>query len=122
MRYSIPAKFIAVLLAAVALTTAFISAFGIIQVADLGLYSNGLDSWIDNRLQWQANDLAKSLTERYAVKTLTNCQEELLEELGYWYVFEEWTNLQKDSYNFSVSDSKGKELTSHTGLAEDAEG
>lgn len=122
MRYSIPVKFITVLLAAVALTVAFISAFGIVQVADLGLYSNGLDSWIDNRLQWQARDLAQSLTERYAVKSLTNCPEELLEELGYWYVFEDWTGLQKDSYNVSVSDNKGNELASQNGLLENTEG
>ena len=81
MRYSIPVKFLAVLLCAVALTAAFMSTLGIVQVADLGLYTDGFDSWVSNRLQWQAYDLAKSLTERFAVRALTNCSEEFLEEL-----------------------------------------
>lgn len=125
MRYTIPAKFIAVILAAVALTVAFISGFGIVQVANLGLYSNGLDSWIENRLQWQAYNLSQNLTERYAVRTLTNCPEELLEELGYWYIFEEsvhWTGFREETYDFTISDSKGNELTSKTDLQKNGEG
>ena len=73
MRYSIPVKFLAVLLAAVALTAAFIGALGITQVAELGLYTDGFDSWISNRLEWQGYDLAKRLAERFGVRTLTNC-------------------------------------------------
>ena len=125
MRYSIPMKFLAVLLAAVALTTAFIATLGIRQVADLNLYSDGFDSWVNNRLEWQAYDLAKNLTERFAVRALTNCSEEFLEEIGYWYVFEEsfhWTGLSEDFYNYSITDSKGQTLISQTGLPGTVEG
>ena len=96
MRYSIPMKVIAIMLTALALLAGFASIFGIVQVAQLGLYTDGFDGWVNNRLQWQAHDLAKNLTDRYAVRALTNCSDEVLEELGYWYVFEEsihWTGL-----------------------------
>ena len=125
MRYSIPVKFLAVLLAAVSLTIAFIAALGILQVADLNLYTDGFDSWVSNRLEWQAYDLAKNLTDRFAVRALTNCSEEFLEEIGYWYVFEEsfhWTGLSEDIYNYSISDNKGQELVSQTGLPESIKG
>ena len=125
MRYSIPAKFLAVLLAAVALTAAFMGALGILQVAELGLYTDGFDSWIHNRLEWQGYDLAKSLTDRFAVRALTNCSEEFLEELGYWYLFEEsvhWTGLNESDYNYAICDSKGRELSAQTGLPETVSG
>ena len=125
MRYSIPVKFLAVLLCALALTAAFMSTLGIVQVADLGLYTDGFDSWVSNRLQWQAYDLAKSLTERFAVRALTNCSEEFLEELGYWYVFQEsvhWTGLDESSYNYKLCDSKGNVLSEQDGLPEGVTG
>ena len=121
MRYSIPVKFIAVLLTAVALVAAFGGILGVAQVADLGLYTDGFDSWVDNRLQWQAYDLAKKLTERYAVRTLTNCSDELLEELGYFYIFTEsvhWTGLSEAGYDYSITDSKGTEMAGQMGLRE----
>ena len=123
MRYSIPVKFIAVLLTAVALVAAFGGILGIAQVAQLGLYNDGFDRWVDNRLQWQGYDLAKKLTERYAVRTLTNCSDELLEELGYFYIFAEsvhWTGLSEENYDCIITDNKGTELTSLKGLREGA--
>jgi len=121
MRYSIPMKFIAVLLTAVCMVAAFGGILGIVQVAELGLYTDGFDRWVDNRLQWQAYDLAKKLTERYAVRTLTNCSDDLLEELGYFYIFDEsihWTGLSENTYDFIIADSKGKEIAGQTSLLE----
>lgn len=125
MRYSIPVKFIAIMLTALALLAGFASAFGIVQVAQLGLYTDGFDGWVSNRLQWQAHDLAENLTDRYAVRTLTNCPDEVLEELGYWYVFEEsihWTGLEESSYDFSITGAGGQVLASGTGLEEGRDG
>ena len=121
MRYSIPVKFIAVLLTAVALVAAFGGILGIAQVAELGLYTDGFDRWVDNRLQWQAYDLAKKLTERYAVRALTNCSDELLEELGYFYVFTEsvhWTGFGESVYDYSIVDGKGNVLAGQKGIRE----
>ena len=81
MRYSIPVKFLAVALSAIALVAGFASVLGIVQVAELGLYTDGFDGWVDNRLERQAYGLAEDLTERYAVRQLTNCSDEVLEEL-----------------------------------------
>ena len=125
MRYSIPVKFIAIMLTALALLAGFASTLGIIQVAQLGLYTDGFDGWVRNRLEWQAFSLAENLTERYAVRTLTNCTDEVLEELGYWYVFEEsihWTGLEENSYDFAITDASGQTLASGAGLMEGTEG
>ena len=102
MRYSIPVKFIAIALTAVALLMGVASGFGIVKVAEQGLYTDGFESWIDNRLQWQAQALVEDLTERYAVKKLTNCEDELLEELrilGHSNIY---------SIKFAVLESNGK--------------
>lgn len=113
MRYSIPVKFIAILLCALSLVSACACVLGIVQVAELGMYTDSFSGWVQNRLQWQANSLAKSLTDRYAVRALTNCPDEVLEELGYWYVFEEsihWTGLEQESYGFAIKDPDGNIL------------
>ena len=125
MRYSIALKFVAILLTAVALVAIFACTLGVVQVAELGLYTDGFDGWIHNRLEWQAYNLAEDLTDRYAVKALTNCPDELLEQLGYWYVFQEsihWTGLNEESYNFTITDLEGQLLASAQGLPETVEG
>ena len=124
MRYSIPVKFIAIMLTAIALLVGVASGFGIVQVAEYGLYSDGFEGWINNRIQWQAQSLAEKLTEHYAVKKLTNCEDELLEELGYWYIFQEsvhWTGFDESSYLFEVCNADGEILTSGGKLPEAAE-
>lgn len=119
MRYSIPRKFIAIVLTAISMVTAFAGILGIWQVAELGLYTDGFDSWVENRLVWQADSLARKLTDRYAVRELTNCPDDVLQELGYWYMFEDsihWTNLDQSSYNYRIIDSEGETLTGASGL------
>ena len=124
MRYSIPTKFIAIVLAALSLVAAFGGCLGIIQVSELGLYTNGIDDWINNRLQWQALDLAEDLVDRYAVRKLTNCPDEVLEALGYWYLFEEsvhWTGLSQEAYDFEITDPNGEALASSEKLPEEVD-
>ena len=125
MRYSIPIKFVAIVLAAISLVVAFGCILGIVQVAELGLYTDGFDGWVQNRLEWQAYSLAEDLTDRFAVRELTNCPDEVLEELGYWYVFEEsvhWTGLSQQAYDFTITDPEGEMLASAAGLPEPVEG
>ena len=122
MRYSIPFKFAAILLTAIAMLAAFAGALGIVQVAELGLYTDGFDSWVQNRMEWQAHALAEDLTDRFAVRALSNCSEELLEELGYWYIFQDsvhWTGLSERSYDYTIADSKGNILSENAGLLPD---
>lgn len=124
MRYSIPVKFAVILLTAVAMLAAFAGALGIVQVAELGLYTDGFDSWVQNRMTWQAHALAEDLTDRYAVRTLTNCSEELLEELGYWYIFQDsvhWTGLNEDSYAYVIADGEENTLSESAGLLPDSQ-
>lgn len=125
MRYSIPAKFIAVILAAVALVAAFGGGLGIIQVAELGLYTDGIDDWVTNRVEWQAQGLAEDLVDRFAVRKLTNCPDEVLEELGYWYLFEEsvhWTGMSQDAYDFTIEDPDGETLAASDKLPDMVQG
>ncbi len=125
MRYSIPTKFFAVLLAAVTLTVAFISILGIAQVAELGLYANGLDGWMHNRLEKDARELAKDLADRYVVRSLTNCSVEELKDLGYRYDITEsvfWTDFEEHSYNYKILDETGAVLSENQGLAEGKQG
>ncbi len=110
MRYSIPVKFIAILLCAISAVVGCVSVLGIIQVVELGLYTDGFDNWVQNRMQWQASSLAEDLTERYAVRELTNCPDQVLEELGFFYVFQDsvhWTGLEAGSYGFVITDEEG---------------
>ena len=123
MRYSIPVKFIAIMLTAISLLMVVASGFGIVQVADQGLYTQNFDDWVTNSLQWQAQSLAEKLTERYAVKKLTNCAD-LLEELGYFYIFQEslhWTGMDEVSYQYELCDAEGNYLTSGGALSGEAE-
>ncbi len=125
MRYSIPVKFIAVALTAIALVAAFASVLGIVQVAELGLYADGFDGWINNRLERSAFSLAEDLTERYAVRKLSNCPDGVLEELGYWYAFEEsihWTGWEESSYDFAIIDTQGQQLAAAQGIPQGKEG
>ncbi len=124
MRFSIPMKFIAIALCALALTTGFASVLGIVQVAELGLYTDGFDGWMTNRLEREAYSLAEDLTERYAVRKLSNCPDEALEELGYWYVFEEsihWTGWEESNYDFSIFDENGGQLAAARRIPKDKE-
>ena len=125
MRYSIPVKFLAIVLTALALTSAFVCSLGIIQVVDLGLYTDGFDRWVNNRMEWQAYDLAENLTTRYGVRALTNCPDDVLEELGYWYIFEEsihWTGLSEDVYDFSITAPDNTVLAEGNDLSETPQG
>lgn len=124
MRYSVATKFIAIVLTAVAMVAAFAGALGIVQVVELGLYTDGFDGWVSNRLEWQAYSLAEDLTDRYAVRALTNCPDALLEELGYWYVFQDsihWTGLSQESYDFVITAPGGDTLASAAGLPDSAD-
>ena len=125
MRYSVPLKFLAVLLAALSLTTAFLSILGIAQVAELGLYAEGMDGWMHNRLEKDARELAEKLAERDIVWELTNGSVEELKELGYRYDIREslfWTDWEEHSYNYTITDGDGNVISENRGMKEGKQG
>jgi len=106
IRYSLPVKFIAVILTAVALIVCLGSAIGIVQLVNAGLYTDTINDFLYNRLEFQAYELAESLTERYAVTQLSNCSTEALKELGYRHVFEDvlsWSGFNEQTFSYTVS-------------------
>ena len=82
MRYSLPVKFIAIVLMALALTLSVLCVLGIVQAERFDLYTRDFDDWVHQRLEWQSYDLASGLAERYAVTNLSNCSTNSLRHRG----------------------------------------
>ena len=114
MRYSVPVKFIAILLTALALTVSFVCALGIVQAETFGLYTRDYNDWVHQRLQWQAYDLASGLAERYACTDLSNCSTATLRQLGYRRVYQDvlsWSGFSAEQFGFQIQDRNGNMLS-----------
>jgi len=114
MRHSVPIKFIAVLLTALALTVSLVCALGIVQAETFGLYTRDYNDWVHQRLQWQAYDLASGLAERYACTNLSNCSTATLRQLGYRRVYQDvlsWSGFSPEQFGFQIQDRSGNMLS-----------
>ena len=114
MRYSVPVKFIAILLTALALTVSLVCALGIVQAETFGLYTRDYNDWVHQRLQWQAYDLASGLAERYACANLSNCSTATLRQLGYRRVYQDvlsWSGFSPEQFGFQLLDRSGTMLS-----------
>ena len=121
MRHSVPVKFFAVLLTALALVGSFVCTLGIVQAETFGLYTRDFDDWVHQRLEWQAYDLASGLAERYACNNLSNCSTDTLRQMGYRRVFQDvlsWSGFSADQFGFQITDRSGAFLS---GLALEGE-
>ena len=110
MRYSVPLKFIAILLTALALTVCFVCTLGIVQAETFDLYTRDFDDWVHQRLQWQAYDLGSGLAERHAIVELSNCSTETLRQLGYRHLFEGvlgWSGFSEDQFSYTIFNRDG---------------
>ena len=58
MGYSLPVKFIAILLSAIALVACVGSIIGIVQLVNYNLYNNSVDEWLQNGLTTKIAALA----------------------------------------------------------------
>jgi len=114
MRYSIPIKFFALFLTALALVFSFGSAVGILQVIDFNLYTQSFDTWFEDRLDSQTEGIAADLLALHVIPLHTNCNTKELENLGYarymgnYYML---NLLNEDDYSFVIHDQAGKEIT-----------
>ena len=114
MRHSVPLKFLAILLTALALTASFVCALGIVQAETFGLYTRDFDDWVHQRLEWQAYDLASGLAERYACTELSNCSTDTLRQMGYRRVFQDvlsWSGFSANQFGFRITDRSGQLLS-----------
>ena len=81
MKHSIAVKFIAFLLCAVSLVAAVGSGAGIILTEAYGLYSNTLETKLDEERGKIANELAWYYSQKYAAETLSNCPWEIIADM-----------------------------------------
>ena len=115
MRYSLPVKFIAIVLTALALTLSVLCALGIVQAEGFDLYTRNFDDWVHQRLEWQSYDLASGLAERYAVTNLSNCSTNSLRQMGYRRLLEDvlsWSGFSAEEFGYTITDRSGKVLES----------
>ena len=114
MRYSVPVKFLAILLTALTLTASFVCGLGIVQAETFGLYTRDFSEWVHQRLEWQAYDLASGLAERYACTNLSNCSTATLRQMGYRRVFQDvlsWSGFSTEQFGFKILDRSGEMLS-----------
>ena len=121
MRYSIPVKFIAIVLTALALTLSFLCGLGIVQAERFDLYTRNFDDWVHQRLEWQSYELASGLAERYAVTNLSNCSTNSLRQMGYRRLLEDvlsWSGFSAEQFGYTITDRSGKVLEAMNSSAE----
>ncbi len=110
MKYSIPLKFIAIVLTACALVTTILCAIGIATLGQMDLYDADLDSWLQRQYRSHTYSLAKNLGNRYANRTFSDAPQALLEEYAYYGDDESFGNrynLEPDNWYYTISDSSG---------------
>lgn len=113
MKYSIPLKFIAIVLTACALVTTILCAIGIATLGQMDLYDADLDSWLQRQYRSHTYSLAKNLGNRYANRTFSDAPQALLEEYAYYGDDESFSNrynLEPDNWYYTLSDSTGQLL------------
>lgn len=110
MRYSIPVKFCALLLAALTLLVSALCVLGIIQAERFDLYTDDFDDWVHHRLEKEAYDLGSGLMERYAARELSNCTTDTLREMGYRHLLQDvfsWSGFGQQTFSYTISTKDG---------------
>lgn len=113
MKYSIPIKFIAIVLTACALVTTILCAIGIATLGQMDLYDADLDSWLQRQYRSHTYSLAKNLGNRYANRTFSDAPQALLEEYAYYGDDESFSNrynLEPDNWYYTINDGSGQLL------------
>ena len=114
MKYSIPVKFFALFLTALALVFCFGSAAGILQVIDFNLYTQSFNDWLEDRLDSRTESIAADLLSLHVIPLHSNCSENELGSLGYasymgnYYML---SQLNEEDYSFVIYDQNGHEVT-----------
>ncbi len=112
-RYSIFIKFLAILLAACALVTAAAGAFGIVLLTQLDMYNaDDYAQWRQEELEDRANTLACELANDYAMRTYSDCPENVQNAWSGISQLEwnDWLGLRDGSWYYELSDVDGNSL------------
>ena len=121
MKFSIPAKFFAILLTALALTVALISALGISYAVLEDLYTQDPEAWRREQVENSANEFAVALLEHVVALEHSNCtQEELARWSSQWdgsYI----SYLDQADYSCAVYNYAGEKVYSRGNRTEGME-
>ena len=111
MKNSIAMKFLAVLLAALTLVGAVVSAAGIALLGWLNLYTvTNYEQWQAEEVQMRSEQLARDMLLRFCIKEYSDIPEEVCMDSLYLYHewdYEHWIGLVPDTYGYTIADSDG---------------
>ena len=119
MRYSIPVKFVALTLAALALLLSVLCIISIVQAERYDLYTDNFDDWVHHSVEKKAHDLGEGLMERYAFRELSNCTQETLQEMGYRHLLQDvytWSDFSAQTFSYTITDKNGLVVESFMNL------
>lgn len=119
MKRSFVVKFVALLLTAAFLVIAVTSAVSIVQLVRYKLYTDNVTDFLykHKQLDNDADKLAEELATRYAVKNLSNCDDETLYNLGYRKYVDAGlllSGINEESYSYTITTKSGEVLESVT--------
>ena len=110
MKHHVAIKFLAVLLAALALTAAVAGAAGIGILTSCGLYDRTVEEYRDERMESTRREFAVNLIHRYASLNLGNLPESYLDEYhGFSWQYDTFV---QDSYYYVIRDQHGTAVES----------
>ena len=81
MKYSVFAKFVAILLCAAFLTVAFVGISGIILCQYQEVYDMTPEEWLADTLYWDGMCISRDQAEMYSIRHLGNCSPQVQEQL-----------------------------------------
>ena len=119
MKFSIPVKFLVILVTALALMVTLVSTAGIVQSINANLYTQTIEEWTRERVGESANDFAIEVLERTAIQQHSNATEEELSNLGVYLGGRTYFNyLEREDYSCVVRNEKGETVFTQGTLAE----
>lgn len=113
MRHSVATKFIAILLAACALTAALGSALGAIFLAQADLYAQDYETWEQNIYETRSETLATCMAESYAARELGDCTGEQLKFINWGnspQTISDLWNIDPENWCYQITDTQGNVL------------
>ena len=125
MKYSIPIKALAIVLAAAALLAAVCGGVGMIGMVEYDLYRNSVEDLTKQRMESATAELADSLVREYISTNLVNAEENWMAYSSFfgsssYYFFQFNEQLGDDGWSYTIADTKtGNVLASGGGMRAD---
>ena len=111
MKNSIAMKFLVILLAALTLVGAVVSAAGVALLGWLNLYTvTNYEQWQAEEVQWRSEQLARDMLLRWCIKEHSDIPYEVCMDALYLYTqwdYEHWIGLVPDTYGYTITDGTG---------------